>query len=348
MPEPHAGTPSVTFLCTAYRTETTIEETLDSICAQTRPDWQLVVVDNGPSDTIAALVEPYLDDPRVSLVRQENSRAAGGVNAAARHARGRYVAVLHTDDLVEPAFVERLVPLLDADPGTAALACDARYLAEYGLRRPTFRGPVPAHLKRGDPLTLREMLEGWVPYYTALIRREVWDEIGGFRHDTPTVEDLAFWVDLLAAGYSLRTLDEPLAVYRENEESDSRGARGVEIMEASRERVLTEAVERFGTADDRRALAGMLTDSRHRRAIVQARRLLVDGDLPGAQDAARRALAERRDSRTRLIATALTHWPRAARRVYRAKKALRRRGRSVAARVRVSRPRRPSSPSAKV
>ena len=47
-------------------------------------DWELVLVDNGPSDEMVAVVAPYTSDPRFVLVRQDNARAAGGVNAAAR------------------------------------------------------------------------------------------------------------------------------------------------------------------------------------------------------------------------------------------------------------------------
>ncbi|WP_323793267.1 glycosyltransferase, partial [Nocardioides sp.] len=294
--------PSVTFLCTAYRTEATICQTLDSVMAQTRDDWQLVVVDNGPSDTIVALVEPYLADPRVTLVRQDNCFAWGGVNAAARHAKGRYVAVLHTDDLVLPTFVERLVPLMDADDDTAALAPDALFLNEAGVREETFRQPVPARYKSGDPVGLRELIEGWVPYYTALVRRKAWEDIGGFRNDIPTVEDLGLWLDLIARGYVLRTLDEPLAAYRENENSDSRGARGIEVMEESWSRLMTEMVTAHGTDADRAALETALGRSRHRAATVRARRLLLDGDYEGAQAAARMARDERDDLRTRVLA----------------------------------------------
>ncbi|MDO9457687.1 glycosyltransferase family A protein [Nocardioides sp.] len=316
--------PSVSFLCCAYRTEDTVVETIESVRAQTRDDWQLVVVDNGPSDEMARIVEPYLADPRVVLIRQPNAFAAGGVNAAGRAAVGRYVAVLHTDDLVEPMFMERLVTTLDGLPDVHVLTPDARFLTKTGVRRPTFREPVPAAYRQGAPVTLREMVEGWIPYYTGLVRKEVWDAIGGFRHDTPAVEDLSFFVDLLTAGYVHQVLEEPLALYRESENSDSRGARGVEVMEDSFERVVTAAVDEIGTAEDRAALAVAIPRSRHRRATVRARRLLLEGDVPGAREAAEAALAHRPDARTRGVVLALRWAPRLLLLLYRVKKALHR------------------------
>lgn len=312
--------PSVTFLCTAYRTESTICQTLDSVLAQTRDDWQLVVVDNGPSDSIVALVEPYLVDPRVTLVRQDNCFAWGGVNAAAKHATGRYVAVLHTDDLVLPRFVERLVPLMDAADDTAVLAPDAYYLNGRGLRRQTYRGPVPEHLRTGAPVGFTELIDGWVPYYTALVRREAWETVGGFRSDAAHIEDLGLWLDLMTHGYVLRCLDEPLAAYREDDDSDSRGARGVEVARESWERAMTAAVGSHGSAQEKAALEESLVRSRHRRATVRARRLMLEGDDDGAKVAAREARAEQADLRTRVLLRAMEISPAGLRAAYNAKR----------------------------
>jgi hypothetical protein len=314
----------VTFLCTAYRTEHTIRETLDSVVGQTRDDWQMVVVDNGMSDEIAAIVEPYTADARIILVRQENQRAWGGVNAAARLAEGRYVVVLHTDDLVLPTFLERVVPIMDAG-GTDALAPDAYYLGEGGLRRETYRERVPAQYRVGAPVTYRELIDGWVPFYVGPVRREAWEAVGGFRSDAAHIEDLALWLDLMARGYVVRCLEEPLTAYREDDGSDSRGAAGVEVMEQSWQRVMTAAIESHGSAEDKAALAARLVWSRHRESTVRARRLLLDGDYAAAREAAREARSHQADPRTRVMAAALTIAPGAVRSAYRTRKALQRR-----------------------
>lgn len=324
--------PSVTFLCSAYRTERTVVQTIESVLAQTRTDWQLVVVDNGPSEEMARLVEPFTADPRITMLRQDNARAAGGVNAAAGVAEGRYVAVLHSDDLVLPDFVEVLVDHLDRSPEVAALAPDAHYFAETGMRRATYRSAVPDHYRREVPVTLVELIEGWVPYYTAPVRREVWEEIGGFRTDAPSVEDLALWCDLLVAGHVLQVLERPLAAYREDENSDSRGARGVEVMEESRSAVITEAVRAIGGPAEEAALEVALTKSRHRRGVVRARRLLLEGDPEGARAAAEDAARARPDLRTRAMALALRLSPGLLLTVYRLKKAVHRLRRRITAR----------------
>ena len=91
---------------------------IESVLAQTYRDWRLVVQENGPGDpAVRDLLEPYLDDPRVShVVTGTVLPQAENWNAAIAQARGRYLALLHDDDLWEPSFLEHRIPLLDAHP----------------------------------------------------------------------------------------------------------------------------------------------------------------------------------------------------------------------------------------
>lgn len=61
----------------AYQTEAYLAETITSLLAQSRRDWELVVVDNGRSEEIAKVVGDYLHDPRIRLVRQQNRASSG-------------------------------------------------------------------------------------------------------------------------------------------------------------------------------------------------------------------------------------------------------------------------------
>ena len=62
--------------------------------AQTRADWELIVVDNGNSDEMARVVSNYTSDPRITLIRQENNGLRWRGGAAADVATGRYLCAL--------------------------------------------------------------------------------------------------------------------------------------------------------------------------------------------------------------------------------------------------------------
>lgn len=305
--------PRVSFLSTAYRTEDKISGMIDSVRAQTDPDWELVVVDNGMSDEMARIVGGYSAvDPRVRLVRQENRGVSGGLNAASAAARGRYVSMLNSDDHVEPEFCARLGDLMDARPDLGAASCDAWFFsATTGERLPlsyveNWGAPRPDehHL-----VTLADMIEGLCPYYTGLVRRELWDKFGVFDDETAKVGDLQVFLRVVADGHGLVVVPEKLASYSQADESVSRGGRSVLVLEEQREAVVTRFAQESGRPEDLAALERELRRSRHRRGVVGARVALSEGDVAGARRACREALRQRVDLRTLLIAAGVALAP---------------------------------------
>lgn len=96
-----------------------LAETIDSILAQTNPDLELILCDNASTDRTQAICEDYAaKDPRVRYFRQpKNMGAAHNYNTAWHMARGKYWRWAAHDDLVAPTYHERLVEVLESDPG---------------------------------------------------------------------------------------------------------------------------------------------------------------------------------------------------------------------------------------
>lgn len=313
------GRPRFSFLCTAYRTEDRIAAMIDSVRAQTDPDWELVIVDNGMSDEMARIVGRYGHDDRIRLLRQPNRGAAGGINAASAAARGRYVSLLNSDDHVEPGFCARLGAVLDTRPEVDAVCPDAWFFSSAtGERLPTSYldncgapRPDEHHL-----LTLAELIEGPCPYYTAAVRREVWELHGEIDEASVAVADLEIFLRIVGAGHGLVVVPDRLGRYCQAPESMSRGARSVLALEAQRERVVTRHARASGRPGDLAALERELRRSRHRRGVVGARVALFDGDVARARRACDEALRQRRDLRTLVIRAGLAVAPGVVRRLY--------------------------------
>ncbi len=305
--------PRISFLSTAYRTEDRISGMIDSVRGQTDPDWELVVVDNGMSDEMARIVTSYADvDPRVRLLRQPNRGASGGLNTASSAARGRYVSMLNSDDHVEPEFAARLGDFMDAHPDIDAACCDAWFFsARTGERLPlsymeNWGAPRP---DAGHVVTLADLIEGLCPYYTGLVRGELWQKYGTFDEDTVKVADLQLFLRIVADGHPLVVLPEKLASYSQAEESMSRGARAVLAVEEQREALVTQFAHESGRPEDLAALAREVRRSRHRRGVFGAQLALSEGDTVAARRACREALRQRVDLRTLLIAAAVAVAP---------------------------------------
>ncbi len=317
------GRPLFSILCSVYRTEPYLAATIESVLAQTMADWELIIVDNGMSDAVVQIVEPYLCDPRVRLIRQENKGLGGGIDAAASVARGSLYAVLDSDDLLLPEFCARTAAVFEADPGIDVVGIDAHVFFDgddvdwiRGYRQTV---GITREADVRHQVTLAEMVRGEVLYYTAAIRREAWALGNGYRCDTPKVEDLALFIRMLAAGCDVRVLGERLARYRIRQDSSSRDPKHADVFEESLEQAFVQVTALTDAPDVWEALAVTLRRIRFDKAMRRARVALLAGDAPTALSYAKRAFAQRKSARPAAVVAALTIAPGVLRRIHPAK-----------------------------
>src|SRR5258708_7235502 len=112
---PHPGLVSVVIASHNYAHF--IPQTLDSVLAQTYPNWECIVVDDGSTDNTREVVERYADaDQRIRYLWQENQRLAAARNRGIANSSGEYLQFLDADDLIEPGKFERQVGVLEHHP----------------------------------------------------------------------------------------------------------------------------------------------------------------------------------------------------------------------------------------
>ena len=210
--------PAFSVVMPAYNTAPTVGPAIQSVLDQTRTDFQLVVVDDGSTDETVSRVEPYLEDSRVELVRQENLGAAAARNAGIGRARAPLVAMIDSDDLYMPDYLERMGAALDADPGAALAYTDAWVLSDTTrkIRRASamhYQRPPPAS-PRDSEVFLRLLLERNFIFTSATVRRPVLEEVGGVCERISAKVDLELWLRIAAAGHRPVRVPGKLAIYR--------------------------------------------------------------------------------------------------------------------------------------
>ncbi|MBS9374378.1 glycosyltransferase family A protein [Rhodococcus sp. B50] len=317
--------PTFSFLTTAYRTEDYVAETIESVFAQKRDDWEHVIVDNGMSDDMARVIGRYLNDPRIILVRQENRGYAGGISAAATAARGRYLCVLDSDDHLMPGFCTRVGAVLDSRPEIDAVAVDAHLFTDSEGLLPTgyMRSIGAGGNRRGrGRLTLLDVLGGEVPYYTAAVRREAWSAVNAYASGIDDVdESVIVWLRL-ADRFEVQMLPDRLARYRLRGDSDSRDEATVATFERQLIRSFQAGAALAKTPEEHVALEETVGRLRYDQALRRARSAFLRNDLPTARIAARDAYTYRRSLRAAVALASVTVAPGPIRMLYPAKQRL--------------------------
>src|SRR5438105_3001666 len=129
--------PTVTVAICLFNSSRFIDETLESVFAQTFDDYELLLVDDGSTDGCADAIERRYSNRRLTIVRQRHQWLSIARRASIAGARGEFVAFLDHDDLWLPDKLERQVAAARADPSVALLFSDCDYIDERGqpLRR---------------------------------------------------------------------------------------------------------------------------------------------------------------------------------------------------------------------
>ena len=103
----------ISIIMPAHNVGEYISESMKSVLKQTYLDWELIIVDDCSTDKTINVITPFLEDTRIQLIVNEaNLGGAGSRNVAIKHARGRYIAFLDSDDLWAPDKLEKQIDFM--------------------------------------------------------------------------------------------------------------------------------------------------------------------------------------------------------------------------------------------
>lgn len=203
--------PRISVLIPCFNHGQWIDEAVESVFAQTYQDFEIVIVDDGSTDEGTRRKLAAYGRPRTRVVRTENRGLPAARNAAAALAEGEIFCALDADDRLAPAWLEKGLAVLDADPSVAFVS---HWLETFGDEQWTWK-PGACDL---PALLARNAVNG-----AALVRRDAFNAVGGFdesmRHGC---EDWDFWLRLVECGYRGVIIPEVLYFYRRTKDSMSR------------------------------------------------------------------------------------------------------------------------------
>ena len=200
----------VSVIIPAYNAECFIADTLESVFAQTYTPIEVIVIDDGSTDTTAAIVRAKF--PQARLFQKPNGGVSSARNLGIRMATGCFVAFLDADDLWLHDKLLKQVNLLSQHPDIAWCYCDCQYF-RGDRRNVKYRLSMVANPYQGN--ILRPLfLENFISSPTPLIKREVFEHVGFFDERIHIAEDWDMWLRI-ARSYVVAYLPEHLALYRQ-------------------------------------------------------------------------------------------------------------------------------------
>ena len=183
--------PRVTVIVAAYNGERFLKETLESVFAQDFESFEVVFVDDGSEDRTGEIAQSF----PVRYVRQANQGLPAARNAGLAVARGDLVAFLDDDDVLPPTKLSAQVRYLDEHPETGCVLGRQEWIFD-GVEAPRMaRDPVFGEL-------------GGIQLVTAMIRRRVLDDLGGFDPSYRYAEDRDLFIRMREHGVGIAVLPE--------------------------------------------------------------------------------------------------------------------------------------------
>lgn len=209
--------PDATVSCVipAYNAAAFIRRALESVLAQSCPVNEVIVVDDGSKDDTLAVLATF--GPRIRVITQANAGAAAARNRGLAESTGAWVAFLDADDWWEPDRLRLGRELLARHPGLHWTA-GAYWVLESGGARRLVPDARQSGRVLGDGEVVADFYEAaWqgVAFHTIsyLIRRTLLVELGGFRADLPTGEDLDLWWRIADRSPRVGFVRQPIATY---------------------------------------------------------------------------------------------------------------------------------------
>lgn len=203
-----------------YDGQEDLEECLPSVCNQSIDDYEVIVVDNDSDDGSVSFVREHFPEVRV-VANEENRWYPGGNNDGMERARGEYIVILNPDVEVERDWLEQLLAPFEDNPQVGATT--SRIVKFDDRSKLNTCGNFAHYTGLGFCRGLNESVESQtrrerVPAVSGsafAIRREVYEEIGGFDELFQMYyEDLDFSWRIRLAGYDILHVPESVVYHK--------------------------------------------------------------------------------------------------------------------------------------
>lgn len=190
-----------------FNSQNFLKDALDSVHGSenlSRYSYEVLIINDGSTHPGMLELLDRLDHPSYRIFHQSNQGPAAARNKGIGEARGEFLLLLDSDNKVLPHFIDRAISTL-RETG-----------ADIFYGQPTFFGETTTPRFAARPFDPNKLLLGNFIDTCSVLRKSVWDDLGGF-DETPILighEDWDFWLRAAKASRQFYFVDEPMYAYR--------------------------------------------------------------------------------------------------------------------------------------
>jgi len=220
-----------------YNAEKYLRESIDSIVDQTYTDWELVIINDGSTDSTQNIILSYNDDRIKYFENEKNMGVTKTLNKGIGLCKGNYIARFDADDVVHPNRLEAQVKFLDTHPnhiicGTAGVVVNEQDEVLRKLRTISFDEGIKIKLLFSSPLS----------HPSVMIRKKILEQ-NPYSEDWKYIEDFELWQRIAPLG-KFANINKPYLRYRWHQENISVLRESQQVK--SRDKIITEQLEKMG------------------------------------------------------------------------------------------------------
>lgn len=209
--------PAVSILMAVRNEERYLPAALDSIKRQTMSDWELVIVDDGSTDSTPEILQKYADnDKRFRCLRQNALGLVPALNLGMTYCRAELMARMDGDDICHPTRLEKQLKLLNDRPEVDLVACDIRHFPSHyvqgGMRH---YEQWQNSLHKQAAIMRNIFVESPFTQPSVMFHKKTVERAGGYR-DMGWAEDYDLWLRLAENGAIFARIPETLFFWREH------------------------------------------------------------------------------------------------------------------------------------
>lgn len=202
----------ITVIIPCFNDGSYIDDAINSILNQTYQNYEIVVVNDGSTDTATIKKLRNMKYPRTTVLHKKNGGVSTARNFGVKHSQTEYLLFLDADDVIENTFLEKGVEILDKNPKIGVVSCYTRYFYEMD-----FDKTINYYKPKGGGVE-NFLLENNA-CSNSLIRFQCWSDVGGYDENLLSHEDWDFWIRITKNGWLVYTIPEVLANYRVTKKS---------------------------------------------------------------------------------------------------------------------------------